>query len=568
MGTEAPHPFIKRHFVTIDGKRQIHYRRAGKGPPVLLLHQSPTSSREYIPLIEHLSSHFTVIAPDTPGNGLSEPLPEPAAPTMDDYGDNIAKFLDAIGVPKIAVYGFHTGASVAAAFSTRHPNRVHGTILNGFVALTPEERADILANYLVSIAPRWDGGHLALLWSRIREQFIFFPWYRASLAGRADRDLPPLDVIHWNAMEWLRAGDAYRKPYGAAFAYAGDQVAMRFTTPVVICASDWDTLVKHLDRLPKNLPANVEVKRIGPDRAAVAPFVLNELKRFAKGEAPAPVRPKPLSDRPYQDYVDVVGGQLHVRRTDSGTGRPVLVQHDAASDNRIVDRATTGFMGKRPAFAFDLPGNGEFDNTIGTNNVTVPRYAEVVGQALDSLGLKEVDAYGMWGGGSVMLDLALQRSATVKHLAMSSVLYFDATFAKELYEKYTFPIEPDWYGGYLIKCWHAMRDQSIYWPWYERTRKGIIWQEPMVDPVFVHNRVVAMLKAGTMYHHHYRAHFAYATGDALKRVKVPTLIGSPSWDPNFGDSRRAHEATPNTEWALLPNDRIDYAGVFLKFFDR
>jgi pimeloyl-ACP methyl ester carboxylesterase len=566
MGTETPHPFIKRHFATIDGKRQIHYRRAGKGPSVLLLHQSPTSSREYIPLIEALSPHFTVFAPDTPGNGLSDPLTEPEAPSMDDYGDNIAKFLDAIGLAKVAVYGFHTGASVAAAFSTRHPHRVHGTILNGFVALTPEERADILANYLVPIVPRWDGGHLVLLWARVREQSIFFPWYRAALAGRADRDLPPLDVIHWNIMEWLRAGDAYRKPYGAAFRYPGDEVAMRFTAPTVICASDWDTLVRHLDRLPKNLPACVEVKRIGPDRAAVAPFVLAELKRFANGEAPAPVRPKPLAARAYQDFVDVPGGQLHMRRVD-GSGRLLLVQHDAASDNRIVDRATSALLGRRTALAFDLPGNGESDNTIGTSNVTVPLYAEVVAQALDALGLKEVDAYGMWGGGSVMLDLALQRPATIKHLVMSNVLFFDAAFAKELHDKYTFLIEPDWYGGYLLKCWHAMRDQGLYWPWYERTRKGIIWQEPFLDTNMVHNRVVAMLKAGHMYHHHYRAHFAYPTGESLKRLKVPVALGSPRWDPNYGDSQRAHAATKGSTWIELPPDMKDWPAAFLPFLD-
>ncbi|MSO64487.1 MAG: alpha/beta hydrolase [Alphaproteobacteria bacterium] len=566
MGTEAPHPFIRRHFATIDGQRQIHYRRAGKGPPVLLLHQSPTSSREYVPLIEVLSPHFTVIAPDTPGNGLSEGLTL-ASPTMDDYGDNIAAFLSVIGVAKIAVYGFHTGASVAAAFATRHPARVHGAILNGFVALTSEERADILANYLTPIEPRWDGGHLVWLWARLREQSIFFPWYRASLAGRADRDLASPEAIHWQVMEWLRAGDAYRKPYGAAFKYPGDHVAMRLTTPTVICASDWDMLVTHLDRLPKNLPACVAIKRIGPDRAAVPSFVLNELKRFAKGEAPPAPRPQPLTGRTYQDYVDVPGGQLHVRRTDSGSGRVVLVQHDAASDNRIVDRATAGFMGKRPALAFDLPGNGESDNTIGTTAVTVPRYAEVVGQALDSLGLKEIDAYGMWGGGSVMLDLAIQRPKAIKHLAMSNVLFFEPVFAKELYEKYTFPIEPDWYGGHLLKCWHAMRDQGIYWPWYERTRKGIIWQEPFLDVNMVHNRVVGMLKAGTMYHHHYRADFAYPTGDALKKATVPTLVGSPRWDPNFVHSQRAHAAVPSTRWLELPPDMKDWPGAFLPFLN-
>ena len=73
MGMDAPHPHIRRHFVTL-GDRQVHYRRAGKGPPAILLHQSPSSSRDNIPLMERLMADFTVIAPDTPGNGLSDPL--------------------------------------------------------------------------------------------------------------------------------------------------------------------------------------------------------------------------------------------------------------------------------------------------------------------------------------------------------------------------------------------------------------------------------------------------------------------------------------------------------------
>ncbi|NQV81243.1 MAG: alpha/beta hydrolase, partial [Alphaproteobacteria bacterium] len=66
MDTEAPIAGIRRHFITIGGTRQIHYRRAGTGPAVLLLHQSPKSSREHIPLMQHLMDRFTCIAPDTP----------------------------------------------------------------------------------------------------------------------------------------------------------------------------------------------------------------------------------------------------------------------------------------------------------------------------------------------------------------------------------------------------------------------------------------------------------------------------------------------------------------------
>ena len=43
---------ITRHFASIPGgrwgPRQVHYRRTGRGPVLILLHQSPLSSRDVI----------------------------------------------------------------------------------------------------------------------------------------------------------------------------------------------------------------------------------------------------------------------------------------------------------------------------------------------------------------------------------------------------------------------------------------------------------------------------------------------------------------------------------------
>ena len=125
---------ITRHFATVNGDRQVHYRRAGSGPPVVLLHQSPYSSNEHLGLIEDLAAAYTVIAPDTPGNGLSEPLSIPAeAVTMSDYADGLADFLTEIGLERTALYGFHTGSVCALEFSRRHPERVIVAICNGYV---------------------------------------------------------------------------------------------------------------------------------------------------------------------------------------------------------------------------------------------------------------------------------------------------------------------------------------------------------------------------------------------------------------------------------------------------
>ena len=562
MGTERPNTNITRHFVTI-GNRQVHYRRAGKGPPVVLLHQSPKSSRELLPLIEEFSKHFTILAPDTPGNGNSDPIGLDN-PTMDDYGDNVALFLDALGIDKVGVYGFHTGACVGGAFASRHPERVHVAILNGFVSLTEEERADILANYLTEFQPAWDGSHLTWLWARLREQTVFFPWYRPSLATRSQGDMATPDNLHEGTVEFLRAGDEYRNPYGAAFSFRGDEVAAKFRSPTYIVASDWDPLVKQLPRLPDPLPDCVTAQSLGPGRDNVAPWVLERLQKYTKGpDAPPPPEPQPLAGRTWQDFVSVDGGQLHVRRSDGVGGAPVLVQHDAAGDNTVVDALTRAMVGKRTALAFDLPGNGESDNTIGTDGVTPARYAEVVGQALDTLGIDAVDFLGMKGGGLVGLELAGQRPSQVKHLCLNGVPYYSDKERKDLLANYSAPMEIDWYGGYLTKYWHMTRDQGLFWPWYRRTGDAIIPGEPHVDTAMVHRRVVALLKSEDMHHYAYQAQFSYPTHDRLQAVQAPTLLVG-----RAGDTRTesAAKAAANCKHAVLPDGVAGWADAALEFF--
>ena len=213
---------ITRHFVSIGGgvfgARQVHYRRAGNGPAVLLLHQSPMSSRDLLPVIERWQSEFTLIAPDTPGYGLSDPFGrEPV--TMEEIADGVIELLDALGIDRVAVYGFHTGAMIVGALASRHPQRLSCAVANGYVVMDEAARADFLAHYLPRFEPRWDGGHLSWLWARLREQTIFFPWYRASQATRMRYDVPKTVTLRDNANEFLRAGDHYRVAYHAAFAF-------------------------------------------------------------------------------------------------------------------------------------------------------------------------------------------------------------------------------------------------------------------------------------------------------------------------------------------------------------
>jgi pimeloyl-ACP methyl ester carboxylesterase len=557
---------VKRHFVTL-GSRQIHYRRAGTGPTVILLHQSPRSSLEYVPWMTQLAAKFTLIAPDTPGNGLSDPLAL-EHPTIYDYADNLAEFMTALGLDRAAFYGFHTGASIALAFAHRYPERTSVAVANGLVVATPEERADRLAHYLPPFAPQWDGGHLVWAWNRMREQTIFSPWYRPSAAGRMQIDVPSPEALTGAVLELLRAGDHYRAPYASVFAFAPEAAVREMQAPLYVIAAETDSLLKHQARLGDAAQTVQFDQR--PTKEATLARAAEILAGHPAPPAPPAPKPRPLTGRTWNDFVDVPGGQLRLKRTDEGAGRPVMVQHDAASSSVIVNPVTSSFIGLRPAFALDLPGNGESDNMIGTeeSRVDVGTYADVVAAAIEALGIEDLDLYGMWGGGLVCMEVSFRKPAAVKHLVYSDVLYHTAAEKALLLERYAPPIEPNVYGGHLLQCWHIMRNQGLFWPWFNATKAGIIPGPPYIDDRMVHNRVVEMLKAGNMYRIAYHSHFRYDTHGQLQKLKVPTLLCAPSWDPNVPHTLAAHAAAPHCEYMVLPDDMGAWGRAMLSFLNR
>ncbi|MBK6596711.1 MAG: alpha/beta fold hydrolase [Proteobacteria bacterium] len=424
---------ISRHFASIlDGRwgdRQVHYRRCGSGPLVILLHQSPLSSRDMVSTMQRWGQHFTCIAPDTPGFGLSDPLGVDRAEVADIAQAQI-EFFDALGVGKAAVYGFHTGAMVAAGLAQHFPERVICAVANGYVLLTEQDRADILANYLPSLEPKWDGSHLTWLWSRMREQTIFFPWYRKGLADRLDFDVPAPEMLQAAALDMLRSGDHYRVGYRAAFTMRSDQALREMRVPVLVTAAKTDVLAQHLPRI-RAKAASVSGEAGGTVEQTLD-LVAAWLRKHKLSAAPKLQATAPIKGRMWQQMLDVPGGQLRIRRNTDAEGRVVVVQHDAAGSSDIVKPLAESFIGLRPVVAIDLPGHGESDNTLPAGKITVTTYAKALLKALDALGIKECDFIGTWGGGLVGLELALIAPKRISHLAMADLLYFPTALTAEL----------------------------------------------------------------------------------------------------------------------------------------
>ena len=132
---------VSRHFAYV-GEAQMHFRRAGMQAdktPLVLFHQSPSSSMVFVEYMAEMGADRMVYAPDTPGFGNSDLPTEP--PLVEDYATAMIAFLDASNLAQVDLLGYHTGAAIAIELASRHPERVRKLIIVGLPAFTPEESA-------------------------------------------------------------------------------------------------------------------------------------------------------------------------------------------------------------------------------------------------------------------------------------------------------------------------------------------------------------------------------------------------------------------------------------------
>lgn len=100
----------------------IHYKRLGEGPPVILLHGHGNDWHEWRNNVTHIALDHQVYALDTPGFGMSQRYELPL--TVPWSVDFLADFMDILGIPQASLIGHSLGGLVAVSFALRFPDRV------------------------------------------------------------------------------------------------------------------------------------------------------------------------------------------------------------------------------------------------------------------------------------------------------------------------------------------------------------------------------------------------------------------------------------------------------------
>ena len=222
---------------------QLHYRHAGAGQPLLLLHQTASSSEQFELLMPTLASTYRVLALDTPGYGMSDPPSHEY--TVADYARCVVAFLETLGIERTSIFARHTGAAIACEVAAAYPHLVDKLIVYGLPYYW-EEAPEALEARLIYFHLKEDGSHLTEVWddinSRLREGLFPRPYTKEAL-----------EIIEREIIWRLMAGERYHWGYSAIYRYNIMERLSLVQAPTLLLGGDQDRMHLALEPLAARL---------------------------------------------------------------------------------------------------------------------------------------------------------------------------------------------------------------------------------------------------------------------------------------------------------------------------
>lgn len=126
----SPPSGFTEHKVQVNGVG-INYVRGGHGPTLLLLHGYPQTWYSWDDILPALAQHYTVVAPDLPGAGLSDAPAAAADYTKKAMAADIYALMVKLGLShNIRIVGHDIGTMVAYSYAAAHPRDVTKLVLS------------------------------------------------------------------------------------------------------------------------------------------------------------------------------------------------------------------------------------------------------------------------------------------------------------------------------------------------------------------------------------------------------------------------------------------------------
>jgi pimeloyl-ACP methyl ester carboxylesterase len=108
--------------VKVNGM-QMYYEVSGAGEPLVVLHGAYMNIPTMGAIIPQLAKTHKVYALELQGHGRTTDIDRPI--TYQNLADDVAAFMDAVGLPKADVFGYSMGAGAGLQFAIRHPAKLN-----------------------------------------------------------------------------------------------------------------------------------------------------------------------------------------------------------------------------------------------------------------------------------------------------------------------------------------------------------------------------------------------------------------------------------------------------------
>ncbi|HLY84840.1 MAG TPA: alpha/beta fold hydrolase, partial [Acidimicrobiales bacterium] len=181
------------------GDIRMHYRHAGTGSPVVLIHGYPQTSHEWRTVGPLLAGSHSVFAVDTRGHGGTDKPPN--GYTRAQLAGDVVNFLDALGLEDAAIVGHDWGGIIACKLALDWPERVSRLVMLDTICTGWPPFVDYYYWFMAAPLPE-------RFFARYHRQYI-----ETLFTGVSDPPIPPAPESSWHAAErrtpsaWATADD-------------------------------------------------------------------------------------------------------------------------------------------------------------------------------------------------------------------------------------------------------------------------------------------------------------------------------------------------------------------------
>ena len=545
---------IYRKFVDVDG-RLVHYWLSGKGKPIILLHASPQDGSFVLEPFHELTRNFQLIAIDTAGFGLSEPLAI-KNPKAIDFANATIKTLEKLKINSCILYGTHTGAHIALEVAI-NSKKVKCLIIDGISFYNSSEKKELLKKYAPNFPPKINGEHLVNAWHHTRDQTIFYPWFNKK--NRIRRKLPPPNYLHNVVIAKLRAEENYIKGYKAAFSHNTHSAFKKIKIFTLLYSRSDDVLENHINRVSL-FNSNIKIIKVTNKQQIIKNIKENCSKIKIN------IYNKKIAQPSTVSFVNLKTSQQLIRIHGKNHGKTTIILHGNGKNSLSTLTLQKELSKNRKVISFDLPGNGFSENIIDKNNID--SYSKNLFLLLNKLRLKKVS----------VISFDVSASLTINTLKLNpsifeSVVLIEPIIIKSYQKKYYinnfFPnLTPNKHGTQLITAWDYLRNSKLFWPWFSTGEINIRNLPPYNNPKKIHIDFIQLMTASETYQNYTKVCFSLNQEKIKKNINKRALLIGNKRDKVDKFRKDISEIFENPQLIETPKHEKKLARYIEKFLDK